>query len=155
MSGFDGTWAEASTDGNNDDAPPDGTHDVALVDARAFTSKAGDDFAALEFQTIDKQHQWTLLGGFKTTQAAGFTKAACMKVGVDVDSVHSLEELDTALKAVVGGFFEVEVKRNGDFTNTYVNDGIQAQNVPDLPADTKDLQPAAAGGKADDDDVPF
>lgn len=154
MSGFDDTWAEASADGNNqDDAPPDGTYDAALIDAGAFTSKQDNDVAKLEFQTVDKQYTWTMIMGFASTKAASFSKGTCATVGVDVDSVNSMEELDTALKAVVGGFFEVKVERNGDWTNTYVQDGIPAQQ-PDVPADTSDLQPTPSGA-SDDDDLPF
>lgn len=146
--GFADTWSDADPDGNNDSANPprEGLFDVALVGARAFESKKGEDTVVLEFQTVDKQHQWSSLHGFKTPQAAGFTKGACQKIGVDVESVSSLEELDAALKAFVGGFYEVEVKKNGEFWNTYVNDGVGPPKA-DVPADTEGLQPVPDDGE--------
>ena len=145
--GFADTWSEADPEGGSGDDPPrEGIHDVALIDARAFESKNGAEVVVLEFQTVDKQHQWSSLHGFKTSQAAGFTKGACQKVGVDVASVGSLEELDAALKTFVGGFYEVEVKKNGDFINTYVNDGVGPPKA-DVPADTEGLQPVPDDGE--------
>jgi hypothetical protein len=151
--GFDDTWADANPDGNEDNAPPDGLVDAALVDAGAFTSKAGDDFVRFEWQSVDKEYQWTQLNGFKSLKAAGFTKGQCMKLGVDVESVLSLEEIDTAVKEHISQFYEVEIERNTGndgkvYVNTYIRDG---QATPDVPADTR-FTPAAAGG---DDDIPF
>jgi hypothetical protein len=149
--GFDDTWADASPEGGEDNAPPNGLHDAALIDAGAFTSKSGNDVARLEFQTVDKQHQWTSILGFGSSKQAGFSKAQCMKVGVDVDAVASLEELDAALKACTGGFYEVEVEHNGEYVNTYVRDGAQP-NESDIP--TPEMEPAPAGAEFGDD-VPF
>lgn len=148
--GFEDTWANASTEDSGDNAPPDGLYDAALMDAGAFTSKQGNDVGKLEWQTVDKQYQWTQILGFKNPKQAGFSKAQCMKVGVDVDGVSSLDELDEALKEKVGGFYELEVQHNGEFVNTYVRDGA----VPsDLPA--PDPVPAAAPGAEFGDDVPW
>lgn len=148
--GFDDMWENADPEGNNDTAPEDGIYDVALVDANAFTSKGGHDLVTLEWQTADKEHQWTSLHGFKTMQAAGFTKGTVMKLGVDPSTAGSLSELDAALKPCVGRYFEVEVKRNGDFVNTYVNDGQGP--APDVPADTSGMD---APKTEDGDPVPF
>jgi hypothetical protein len=94
---FQETWANASTEGSRLTTPHrTGCTTSALVDAGAFTSKQGNDVAKLEFQTVDKQHQWTMILGFGSPKQAGFSKATCMKVGVNVDDVSSLEELDTA-----------------------------------------------------------
>jgi hypothetical protein len=150
--GFDDTWADADPDqGGNDNPPDDGIHDVALVDARAFTSKGGDDTVVFEWRTVDGDYSWSQVCGFKSPKAAGFTKGQCITAGVDVDSVGSLDELDAALKECVAGFYEVEVQRNGEFVNTYIRGG-QKPSQPDVPADTAGLQPAAA---SKDDDVPF
>lgn len=145
---FEDTWANASVDQTDDNSPPDGMYDAALVDAGAFTSKQGNDVAKLEFQTVDKQYDWTMILGFGSPKQAGFSKATCMKIGVNVESVSSLDELDEALKAQVGGFFEVTVERNGEYVNTYVNDGATPGDVP--PPD-----PVPATACFGDDDIPF
>lgn len=150
--GFDDTWAQADPDavGNSEDnAPDDGTHDAALIEGRAFTSKGGNDMVVLEWQTVDRQHQWPSLHGFKTQEAANFTKKTCRDLGVAIDDVASLDELDSLLKEHVGEFFEVEVKRNGDYINTYINGG-GVKPVADVPADVSP-DPVPAG----DDGVPF
>lgn len=156
--GFDDTWADANPDaagGDNGNPPPDGTHDVALVDASAFTSKGGNDMVVLEWQKLsEREYQWPSLHGFKTQQAANFTKKTCREVGVDIDNVESLDALDAALKEHVSKFYEVEVKRNGDFINTYVNGGgVVPVTVPDVPADVEGLgdPPGAQFG----DDAPW
>jgi hypothetical protein len=148
---FGDTWADANPEGGNDNPPPEGIHDVALTDASAFESKAGNDTVTFDWRTVDNQYDWTQVCGFKSPKAAGFTKGQCMTAGVDVDSVGSLDELDAALKQCVGGYYEVEVQHNGEYVNTYIRGGHKPAE-PDVPADTSDLQPAAAGG---DDTVPF
>lgn len=150
MNSFDETWADANPDATQSDgeAPPDGMYDVALVGADAFTSKAGKDVAKLEFRTVDGEHEWTMLMGFASTKAAGFSKGTCLKIGVNVDEVSSLDALGEALRGFVGGFYEVVVERNGDFVNTYVNDG--APSPSDVPA--PEIEPANVGST---DDVPW
>lgn len=154
--GFDDTWADATPDmTGSDDAPPDGKHDAALIDAGAFTSKNGNDVVKLEFQTVDRQFQWSAIYGFNSVKAAGFTKGQCQVVGVNIDQVGSLDELDQALKDHVAGFYEVEVERNGDYVNTYVRDGGKPAVVSDVPADTSDLAPVPAAAGNSDEDLPF
>jgi hypothetical protein len=151
--GFDDTWADAvpRTDENsNGNPPPNGTYDVALIDASAFTSKAGDDYVKFEWQTVDKQHAWPQLNGFGTVKAAGFTKGQCMKVGVDVELVSAFAHIDDALKPLIGQFYEVKVEHNGEYVNTYVLDGQGAPMGADVPADN-----SSTPASTDNDPVPF
>jgi hypothetical protein len=130
---FTNTWASATVEeqGGND-APAPGLYTVAVVDAKAFTSKKGDDWVIIELRGLDgasTDHEWPLLLGFKSQEQANFTKRACRDLGVDVDNVTGLEALDEALKAAcVGRYFNVEVKQNGEYRNTYLqgpSEGVQ------------------------------
>jgi hypothetical protein len=157
VSSFDETWADANPGQPDDDAPADGKHDAALIDASAFTSKNGKDVVKLEFQTVDKDHTWGVIYGFNSVKAAGFTKGQCQAIGVNTEApdIVSLDALGQALKEHVGEFFEVDVERNGEYVNTYVR-GPAAGAVPqsDVPADTGDFETVPASND-DGGDVPF
>lgn len=157
---FSSTWPTATADAPaGGDAPDPGLYTVAVIDAKAFTSKKGDDWVVVELRAIGgpaADHEWPLLLGFKSQEQANFTKRACRDLGVDVDNIAGLDELDGALKqTAVGRYFNVEVKQNGEFRNTYLQgpaEGVQG--------DLDDAGPASApngGGEglADDDDIPF
>lgn len=150
---FSDTWQDANPDGGDNEPPEPGVYDVALIDADAFTSKAGDDWAKLELQDVATKYEWTLLLGFKNPKQAGFSKGVCQTVGVDVDSVSSLEELGSALKTHVGSYYSVKVEQNGDYRNTYINGPADEGPKAEVPADTEGLEPAAAA--SGDESVPF
>jgi hypothetical protein len=93
MTGFASTWGSASTNPQDqDDAPPPvGKHSVSLDDARAFTSKQGNEVLVAEFRVLDGPHEgvkWSVLHGFKNEKAAGVAKSFCAELGVDVESVE-------------------------------------------------------------------
>jgi hypothetical protein len=156
MSGFASTWPNASTEGGESNPPPEpGTYSVSLQDARAFESKAGNEVMVTEFRILDGPREgyvWSVVNGFKTPGAAGVAKSLAVSLGADVE-VTSLEELDANLKLQIGLYYEVAVKQNGEWVNTYVNGSLTAGQVPesDVPNDNVPTHVTTATG----DDVPF
>jgi hypothetical protein len=151
---FQDNWANAKTDGADNEPPDTGTYEVALIDADAFVSKAGEDWVKFAFRRTSDDYEWDVIFGFRTPKATGFTKSQVAELGVDVDGLDSFDDLKAALAEKVGGFYEVEVVQNGDRRNTYVR-GVNGGS--DVPADTEgldDARDAVAASKADDD-IPF
>lgn len=152
---FEETWPKATVDGSNSNPPQEGEYELLLKGASAFNSKAGKDIVTLDLEVvsaIETGYEWTELRSFASQGAANAAKATCHRLGVDVESVSSLEELDSALKAVVGGYFSATVKRNGEYLNTYINEATQAAQVP-VPVDPEPVPSGVAS--ADGDDIPF
>lgn len=150
---FDEHWESANADGPTNNEPPEaGTYCVALIDGDAFVSKAGEDFAKLGFRDTASGHEWDVLLGFGSQGAANVAKGTCAAIGVSVDEVETLEDLASALKEHVGKFYDVTVKQNGDYRNTYI-DG-EATGT-DVPAEMPEPEAVAAGGGSDDDEIPF
>lgn len=162
MSTFDMAWANADPDatGGSDefDPPADGTYTVALTDAAAIESKKGNAGVILQWTNPADQHVWKSWHGFKSEAQANMTKRQVRDLGVPVDEVMALEQLDAQLKTKIGGYFTVEVKTNGSFRNTII-DGPATGALPtsDVPVDTSDFapKPAAAAAALPDDDIPF
>jgi hypothetical protein len=153
---FSDTWAAAPVDDQQDTSqPPIGLFTVEITNAKAITSKAGDDWVIIEVRGIDGAAQdidWSVLQGFKSPQQAGFTKRVVRDLGVDIDTISGsdIDELDQALKPIVGTYHTVEVKQNGDYRNTYFRGPVKQET---LPAE----QTAAAGAatNGNDEDIPF
>jgi hypothetical protein len=147
---FTDTWQKATIDGSdNTSPPPEGKYEVALIDASAFVSKKGTEIAKLEFRVVsvnEQGHEWVEIRSFATQGAANAAKATCHRLGVEVDQVGSLEELDGALKSCVGSYYAVNVVRKGEYLNTYVEEATK-----DAPDETG----FKAAAPDSDDDVPF
>jgi hypothetical protein len=169
LSDFDSAWGSATVDGDeqsNFDPPPDGDHVIELRKASALTSKKGDDWVVLELRELRSGHDWTVMLGFKNQGQANLTKTACSRLGVQVDEVFSLEQLSQELERHTGGYFEVAVKTNGEYRNTYVNGPARqadamaaAGSVSDVPVPQQELAPVKAAAVVDgpapwDDDEP-
>jgi hypothetical protein len=156
-------WNQTTVDSNgNSEAPDPGTYEVLLHDARAFTSKAGDDYVALELKVAAGEHaghEWTELRSFRNEGAVRATKATVTRLGLTgIDEIASLDEFDAQLKQLIGNWYTVDVVQKGEYRNTYING--QVSNTPaasDVPADTSDFEPATAPGAAalGDEDIPF
>lgn len=155
---FGELWQNANPDalGGNDTPPPDGVHDVALIDAEAFTKREDPSlsFQKMRWQLIsDAEYEWDSFYGHQ--KQANIAKRETRELGIDIDSIDSLAALDAALRAQVGTYYRVEVTRSkrddgGEWVNTYVRGLL----TPEVPVDAP--QPVAAGGgTAADDDVPF
>jgi hypothetical protein len=138
------------------DPPADGTHTgCRLHDASAFTSKAGNDFVKFEWETSD-HYRWTVLQGFKSDEQAAVTWSEVSKLGINPTEIASLEQLNQAITAHINGYYDLAVKTNGNFRNTYIN-GATTQTQASLP--TNGQEPAAVGAPSTsepaEDDIPF
>jgi hypothetical protein len=154
---FESTWPNATADSNGESNPPPepGDYNVAIQDARAFTSKAGNEVMVVELRILEGSragYVWSDVRGFKSEKAAGAAKSFCAGLGVSVEEVGSMEELDYALKLVIGNYFKVKVVQNGQYTNTYVNDRLGEQVASDVP--NGDV-PTHVPSTASDESVPF
>lgn len=143
---FEERWAGAKAGGGDNDPPEPGVYEAALVDARAFTSQAGEDWVALTWRDTAGGYEWDVLYGFRSERQTNVTKGQIHALGVLVDEVGTLEELDQELKAKCGSYYTLSVKQKGERRNTYVDGGV----VSDVPADVRE---AAAAAKADE--IPF
>lgn len=159
---FEDTWGNADPDavgGESGKPPAPGTYIVAMKDARAGTSKAGNAYAVISLVDLRTQHEWDVLFGFKTQGAANFAKNQIRELGVNVDSVADLDGLDTALKEKAGTYYEVEVVAPSDpkyDASTYIRGVAEAAPPPaqsDIPSDAGPA-PVAAGA-IDTEEVPF
>jgi hypothetical protein len=78
---FDSTWPNATADSTNNEShpPPEpGEYNVTVQDARAFTSKAGNEVMIVEMRVLDGRVQgyvWSDVRGFKSEAAAGVSTA--------------------------------------------------------------------------------
>lgn len=150
-------WHTADPDaaGNGDDLnpPDDGTYEVTLIGAAAFTAKSDAAFVKNQYQVLTGPaagYEWTVLLGFKSQEQANVTKKACRDLGVEIDAITSQEALSEALEALVGQYYTVEVKTNGKFRNTYIQGPLVGSDLPAPPP-----EPVTAGAPSDDDGVPF
>ena len=158
---FADTWQSADPDavgGQPDKPPAPGEYLVTLIDGKAGTSKKGNAYTVLTFRDERSQHEWPVLFGFKSQAQANFAKNQIRELGVDVDAVADLDELDQALKAVVGSYYDVEVEAASDpqyDDSTYIRGRAGSAPPSDVEqtAEIPGTEPAAAG--VDTDDVPF
>lgn len=138
--------------GGDNDPPEPGRYQVALIDAGAAISKRDKPYQKMAWRRVEDNYEWTVIHGFNSEGAANLAKREAREIGVNVDDITCLEELDAALKERVGGFFIVDVQKNGDFVNTYVTGRLTG----DVPIDTSDMQPAPVASEiTSDDDIPF
>lgn len=146
---FGALWQNANPDavGGENEPPEPGRYEAALIDAGAAISKKEKPYQKMVWQRLEDKYEWTVIHGFGSEGAANMAKREARAVGVDVDSITSLDELDAGLKAQVGGYYIVDVQRSGDFTNTYVSGTLTG----DVPVDAPEPVPAAVA----DDSVPF
>lgn len=153
---FAETWGSTTvSDNDRSEAPAPGTYEVAIEDAKAFTSKAGDDWFVVELKIITGDqagHQWAVLSKLSTEGGVKAAKSMCSRMGVPVNAITSLDELDTAAKTVVGQYFAADVVQKGEYRNTYIGDRLTGvEPVSDVPSDV----PAEGAAPDDDDDIPF
>lgn len=161
-------WNAASVDqqdGNNEAPDPgmDGkaSFDVLLDDARAFTSKAGNAVIVLDLRVMGgpmDSYQWAELRGLKTDGQIKAAKATCARMGISVDEVTGLEDLDAQLKECKGRYYEIEVVQNGEYRNVYFQGPASATPASDVPNNlpsTEEVAAARAAAYGDDEDIPF
>jgi len=148
---FGALWQNANPDavGGENEPPEDGRYQVALIEAGAAISKREKPYQKMVWRRLEDKHEWTVIHGFASEGSANMAKREARAIGVNVDEVTSLEELDAGLKAQVGGYFIVDVQRSGDFTNTYVSGTLTGEVPMEAP------EPVAATTPGNDDGVPF
>ena len=147
---FGAMWQHADPDaiGGGDNQPPEpGRYQVALIDAGAAISKKEKPYQKMVWRRLEDRYEWTVIHGFSSEGSANVAKREAREIGVNVDDIASLEELDAGLKAQIGGFFLVDVSQNGDFTNTYVTGLL----TPETPVDA----PVPATAPEADRSIPF
>lgn len=160
---FEQQWANASADENppsNMDPPGEGAFQVALTAAKALVSKKGNEVVILELRAVGPPsdgYEWTHFLRFEPQGVANIAKRTCHLIGVAVDAVESLDDLNEALQEHVGNYYDIEVKRNGDYLNVYF-DG-PSQSLPPTPptqfVTDGPRQTAAKVVAGIDDDIPF
>lgn len=156
-----------STNIDQDDNPgapdpgPDGkaTFDVALDDARAFVSKAGNAVIVLNLRVVGgplDNYQWGEVRGLKSEGQIKAAKATCARIGVgDLDTVTGIEDLESRLKEHVGTYYEIEVVQNGEYRNVYFQGKSTPSDVPNDLLPSKQEAAAAIAGATAEEDIPF
>lgn len=155
MNQFDASvWQTADPDAplDSNDPPEPGEYTVVIAGARAFQSSKGNDIVIVEWNITNgplTAYQWPDIYSFKNEGSVKAAKGMCARIGVDVEAIGSLEDLDARLHQRIGEYFTVEVKQNGQFRNTYVT-GRPVGALSDIPNDGA-FEPVPAN----DDDIPF
>lgn len=154
-----GAWQQADIDNTADSkAPEPGVYETSVQDARAFTSEKGNDVMVVELRVLsgpEEGHTWSEVRGFKNEGSIKAAKSMCARLGVDVASINSLDRLDTALETVIGQYYAIEVKRNGEYLNTYITGRLtSAPPKSDVPNDGFEPVAASAASTAGEDDPP-
>lgn len=149
-------WGSVSVDQDGQgEAPEPGVYDVTLDDAKAFTSKGGKDVLVFEFRVVSGQamgHRWDEFYAFNNAARTKTAKSVCSRMGVPIDEVASLPELDAEVKRLIGGYFEIEVVQNGEYRNVFVQG--RATPSSDLPAQSDPVAVAQMTPESGDD-VPW
>lgn len=153
---FGDQWG-AATVGENDrsDPPEPGIYQVAVTDAKAFTAKSGSDYLIVELRIVSGHgigHEWSLVANLSTEGGVKAAKNISARLGLPIEHIASLEDLDREVKIPIGSYFEVEVVQKGEWRNTYIK-GPATADVSDVtPA-----EPASVGAAQStvDDDIPF
>lgn len=131
----------------SDDAPPDGEYDAELIDTTVVTANAdGRQWAKLTWKALagaQRDESWTSLHSLDAYRQDGepnpglkFTVQTLQRLTIDTSKIRSdesgMDDLLAAMREVRGNAYRVAVKRNGQFTNTYVNDWL-ANAAASLP----------------------
>lgn len=146
-------WKNTSIDNESKDPPPEGEYEVAIDSAEFFVSKAGNPVIKLSLRVTsagDQQgYTWDEIRGMGTPGQMKAAKATCSRLGIDVESIDSEEQLDAELRACIGRYYEINVKQNGDYLNAYINSQVHGVEEP------VDFTAAPVGAADSDDDIPF
>lgn len=155
---FAQAWQQASInqDGDSNNPPEPGLYDVAIIDTKAFVSKAGNEVLVIEMRVVAgpaEGYEWADVRGFGSEGQVKAAKSMCARLGVNVDAIGSLNDLAIELKRFEGLYYQVEVVQNGEYRNTYIQQQITpgqpgTANLPqsDVPNDTSDFDPPAGSG---------
>jgi hypothetical protein len=127
------------------DAPPDGLHEVELTFAKIATRASdGYQWIVLSWKVVSgphRDHEWESMHSLERYKPDGernpglvFTASTLRTVGVDVDNTPfgDADAIARAVMAFANRGYSVEVKTNGQFTNTYVKGQLDSY-APSLP----------------------
>ena len=114
-----------------DEPPPPDLYEAELYKAETFVSRAGEDWLRLTWRVLSgrlRDHQWSQIqtleankaDGSDNEVALGITGRVLTALGIEVAAIRTPMDLRPMLDKVAGGAYEVEVKRNGAYTNTNV-----------------------------------
>jgi hypothetical protein len=159
---FGDQWAVATVnDSDRTDPPEPGTYETALTDARAFTAKtSGVDWFVIELRVLagpQQDHTWSVLANLNKEGGVVAAKSMSAKLGVAIDDVHSLDDLDRLVKVHIGNYYSVDVVQNGEWRNTFIRERIAGATMPlsDVPSDVPVPAGNAHPGPVDEEDIPF
>lgn len=157
-------WQSTNVDSENTNTAPDpgpdgkATFDVALDDARAFVSKAGNAVIVLELRIVAgplDNYQWSELRGLKSEGQIKAAKATCARLGIeDLDTVSGIEDLESRLKERVGNYYEIEVVQNGEYRNVYFQGPSRPSDVTGAIPSKQEAATAMAAVEGDEE-IPF
>lgn len=103
---------------------PDGTYQVMCEACRVGLTKSQKDCLKWEFVVVSGPYQDRKI--FKTSlftdKAMGFLKRDLEVCGVVLDT---FSDLPANLLTIIGGFYEIVVKTNGEYKNIYINKTIK------------------------------
>lgn len=137
--------------------PPRGPYKTKLVDASAFESKDGRQFAKVTHEITDGDlagSQFEHFMGFQPKGIAEMNGNACAAYGVDWTQVNDISDLDDQLTAVVkqGTTSEVSVAYKDGYMNVNVHGSrtTQTDESETTPANAAADFASAAGAKDND-----
>jgi hypothetical protein len=154
--GFDAAgWREALDERQGGEAPPDAIYEAECTNSDVITRRSdGAQWVKLWWKVISGPHrdaEWESLHTLDRFKPDGernpglaFTVDALRKMGYPVDDAEKASSADVIkheLQALEGRGYAVEVKTNGNFTNTYVKEQLR-QYAPSLPGTGGDAAPA-------------
>jgi hypothetical protein len=159
VSSFADLWKQADED---DWEPPAGTYKVIIVDASAFESRDGRQFAKVRLQVTegafaDKQFEHFM--GFNSAVAARISKGELSMYGMDVAGITDWYEVEESIPRLVGTKAEVTVKHKDGYVNTNVLRSFTGESDATKSEDAALFEHTPASGSRnairDDDDVPY
>jgi hypothetical protein len=120
--------AQAANAPGWDEPPPPAEYDTQLVECEIFESKAGEDMLRFKWRVISgpqRDHEWSHVQSLEPLDRDGnenpklfFTARVLSGIGIDVTTIGSVSDLRRLLDGAEGRAYVVEVKRNGQYTNT-------------------------------------
>jgi hypothetical protein len=132
-----------------------------VVDANAFESRDGRQFAKLRLKVTDgafADREFEHFMGFNSAVAARISKGELSLYGMDVSVITDWFEVEEAMSRLIGTQAEVQVKHKGGYVNIGVLRAFTGESDATKPEDATLFEhaastPAARNAiKTDDDD---
>lgn len=145
-----------------DEPPPSDRYEAELILAEPFVSRQrGEDMLRVRWRVLTgalRDHEWSYVHPLEAEApglnfTAEFMTAVLGTDAAGLAGLRTLPEIGQALKAALGTAFEVEVKRNGSYTNTYVQRRLGAVQT-EMPVSNYGRAPAAGNAIYQGEDPP-